>query len=240
MAGGMKVVPKVLERSVVFMGDQKQGTTLHSCVCRLKWFNESKGFGFLVPEGSSTPEINGKDAFVHVSALQSIGVTYLGQGALFDCTVSMSEKGLFVEHIESIVEEGDTASHKVKIPLPPEVGESYELCGRVKWYRLDKGYGFVAGEDGKKDIFVHQTALRRNGINDEKFDKGAEVRMSVRDVDQGREAVEITLVGNQNIVSEDKAPISEGDNADAVSRSTLDVDTEIDPATIAAQIKSEI
>lgn len=224
------------------MGGDKQDSTLHKCVCRLKWFNESKGFGFLVPENSSTPEINGRDAFVHVSALQDIGVTYLGQDALLDCDVSMSEKGLFVETINSLVEEGDIDAHKVKIPLPPEAGKCYDLLGRVKWYRLDKGYGFVAGEDGKKDIFVHQTALRRNGINDEEFDKGVEVKMSVRDVDQGREAVEITLVENNETVEEDNVVgINNSDRDDDLTNaiSDLEIDGEVNPEAIAAHKNSD-
>jgi CspA family cold shock protein len=32
------------------------------------------------------------------------------------------------------------------------------MKGNVKWYNQFKGYGFIAGEDGK-DVFVHSTAL---------------------------------------------------------------------------------
>ncbi|GEM_PF-147616 len=156
--------------------------------CKLKWFNESKGFGFLVPEGN--PE---QDAFVHVSALQKHGITYLGKDAQIECTIKQTENGLFVDKILRVLCEGDMEAHKVKIPLPPEAGEVYELYGRVKWFRADKGYGFVAGQDGMKDIFVHQTCLRRNGVEEDDFKKGTTVIMQVRDVDQGREAVEVRL-----------------------------------------------
>jgi CspA family cold shock protein len=36
--------------------------------------------------------------------------------------------------------------------------------GKVKWYNPQKGYGFIAPNDGGKDVFVHATALEAAGI----------------------------------------------------------------------------
>lgn len=36
--------------------------------------------------------------------------------------------------------------------------------GTVKWFNTAKGYGFIAPEDGGKDIFVHITAVQNAGI----------------------------------------------------------------------------
>ena len=36
--------------------------------------------------------------------------------------------------------------------------------GTVKFYNESKGYGFIAPDDGSKDVFVHATALERAGI----------------------------------------------------------------------------
>ena len=39
------------------------------------------------------------------------------------------------------------------------------LTGKVKWFNPQKGYGFITPDDGKKDIFIHISALEKSGIN---------------------------------------------------------------------------
>jgi len=38
--------------------------------------------------------------------------------------------------------------------------------GTVKWFNMQKGFGFIQPEDGGKDVFVHITAVQAAGIRD--------------------------------------------------------------------------
>ena len=60
--------------------------------------------------------------------------------------------------------------------------------GTVKFYNDQKGYGFIAPDDGAKDVFVHATALERAGMNG--LSEGQKVNFET-DVDQrsGKTAV---------------------------------------------------
>ena len=46
--------------------------------------------------------------------------------------------------------------------------------GKVKWFNQTKGYGFIAPEDGDKDVFVHLTAVRNAGMNNLEEDQEVE------------------------------------------------------------------
>ena len=64
--------------------------------------------------------------------------------------------------------------------------------GQVKWFNDAKGYGFIAREDGGKDVFVHVTTLRRSGID--ALTAGQRVRLEVVVGRRGPEAERIRLL----------------------------------------------
>ncbi len=53
---------------------------------KVKWFNEKKGYGFITME-------DGKDVFVHFSAIQGEGFKSLIEGNEVECEVSQGAKG---------------------------------------------------------------------------------------------------------------------------------------------------
>ena len=66
------------------MSDKVSGT--------VKWFNESKGFGFIEQE-------SGPDVFVHFSAIQGEGFKSLSDGQKVDFTVATGQKGPQAENV---------------------------------------------------------------------------------------------------------------------------------------------
>ena len=63
--------------------------------------------------------------------------------------------------------------------------------GTVKWFNTTKGFGFIMPEDGGKDVFVHITALNRNGLSG--LEPNQTVRLQVADGRRGPEAVSVEL-----------------------------------------------
>jgi len=61
--------------------------------------------------------------------------------------------------------------------------------GTVKWFNDSKGYGFIAPEDGTKDVFVHHSNIAGNGFKS--LSEGAKVEFEVREGAKGPEAVNV-------------------------------------------------
>ena len=53
----------------------------------VKWFNSMKGYGFIEPEGG------GKDAFVHISAVERAGITSLNEGQRVEFEIQPGQDG---------------------------------------------------------------------------------------------------------------------------------------------------
>ncbi|CAN7762870.1 cold-shock protein [Mesorhizobium sp. LjNodule214] len=124
------------------------------------WFNTSKGFGFVkLPEGTQ--------AYLHIRVLEATGSRGVSEGTRLKVTTEESPRG---HQVTQVLEVGDqTAKPQVhtRCAGDPAAGTSAQLeCeGTVKWYNPQKGFGFIAPENGEKDIFVHATALTRSGLS---------------------------------------------------------------------------
>jgi len=71
------------------------------------------------------------------------------------------------------------------------VASGPEQQGTVKWYNQAKGFGFIAPEDGGKDVFVHASALRRAGLTE--LAEGQRVMIQITQGQKGPEAASIRV-----------------------------------------------
>ena len=58
--------------------------------------------------------------------------------------------------------------------------------GTVKWFNATKGFGFIAPDQGSKDVFVHISALHRGGI--QHLDDGQKVTFDIESGRDGRQS----------------------------------------------------
>ncbi len=56
----------------------------------VKWFNATKGYGFILPDGANS---GGKDVFVHISAVERAGIDHLGEGQRVSYELTTNNRG---------------------------------------------------------------------------------------------------------------------------------------------------
>ncbi len=139
--------------------------THHEVTAVVKWFNPTKGFGFVQPTDGSP------DAFLHVSVVERSGHQTLPQGATIICDLCIGQKGPQVAAVHRVESVPEPAPHD-------EGGAATEVEGTVKFYNGEKGFGFVVPDGGGKDVFVSARVLERAGI--QKLEPEQRVRMMTR------------------------------------------------------------
>lgn len=149
----------------------------------LKWFNGTKGFGFLVPDEGDF------DAFLHITTLQQAGLHSIGEGAILMCKVHNGSKGHQVREVIEVLDSGAVST----MPEMDEENGTVTMGGLVKWYKPEKGFGFIIPDDGMKDVFIHKTLLEK--LEMDELEAGQRVRVTLKFVDKGREAVDLKVIG---------------------------------------------
>ena len=64
--------------------------------------------------------------------------------------------------------------------------------GTVKWFNADKGFGFIAPDDGGADVFVHFSAIDSNGYRT--LEENQKVEYSVTQGPKGPQAAQVRAV----------------------------------------------
>jgi len=126
----------------------------------IKWFDVSKGYGFIVPDNGLP------DVLLHVTCLRRDGFQVAYEGARIVVEASHRARGLQAFRILSMDE--STALHPAQMPPPRTHVTVTATSGleraQVKWFNRLRGFGFLTRGEGTPDIFVHMETLRRFGL----------------------------------------------------------------------------
>lgn len=153
----------------------------------VKWFNLTKGFGFVAPADGSA------DAFLHSSVVNHAGLRDVPEGTKLLVTITSGPKGPQVASIIKTLGMAPIPASSNNTSRPAPSGPEADLTGIVKWFKADKGFGFVTPDDGGRDVFVHRSVMQAAGLH--YLDSGQKVRMKVQTASKGREATSIQIIG---------------------------------------------
>ena len=156
----------------------------------VKFFNPSKGFGFVARDDG------GEDVFVHISAVEQAGLQGLASGQPLGFT--LVERNGKVSAIDLKIE-GEPMPIEEFAPRRDDRGPGGDrpggargrrqltgerTSGTVKFFNPTKGFGFIARDDGQADAFVHISAVQRAGMTG--LEEGDRVAFDIEVDDRGK------------------------------------------------------
>lgn len=147
----------------------------------VKFFNASKGFGFVARDDG------GDDIFVHISAVEQAGLEGLASGQTLAFTlvdrngrISATDIKITGEHLP--LDGPQQQSERPARARRQLTGE--RTTGNVKFFNPSKGFGFICRDDGGADCFVHISAVERAGFH--ALNEGDRVAFDIEVDDRGK------------------------------------------------------
>lgn len=152
----------------------------------VKWFDPTKGFGFVVSESG------GPDILLHINALRNFGQSSICDNAGVLISVQETPRGMQAIEVFEITPPSDDAAPEMgdSGPLDPDVADLPLEPSRVKWFDKVKGFGFANVFGRPEDVFIHMEVLRRSGFAE--LMPGEAVGLRIVDGERGRMAVSIS------------------------------------------------
>jgi cold shock protein len=136
----------------------------------VKWFNPKRGFGFVILSDRSG------DAFLHRNVFAQAGIDAVEPHAVVQVRMAPTDQGLQVVEVLS-VENNSTVPATQSVQKTRSRGPCIEKPGTVKSFNAERGYGFIVGDDGGKDVYFHPSTLERAGLRS--LSKGQRVMVDI-------------------------------------------------------------
>jgi CspA family cold shock protein len=184
-------------QAVMEINDSSAEPDMEAIVGRVKWFDATRGFGFLVSDQAEG------DVLLHFSVLRDHGRRSVPEGATIECVPVRLDRGLQAKRVLSI----DTST-----ALPQPMRSSIPMSERadrkaladsaggfepveVKWFNRVRGYGFVKRPDelGGEDVFVHMETVRISHLPE--LEPGQRLEARIAPSGKGLTAVELRESG---------------------------------------------
>jgi cold shock protein len=165
---------------------------------RVKWFDATRGFGFLVCDG-----VEG-DVLLHFSVLREHGRRSVPEGAVIEVIPVRLERGLQAKKVISIDLSAALPQQPRSSMSPSERADRKALADaagqfepvEVKWFNRVRGYGFVKRPDdsGGEDVFVHMETVRHAHLPE--LQPGQMLEARIAPSGKGLTAVELRAAGS--------------------------------------------